>query len=106
MKRYIKCKTAAKWEKNDANLYNLYDGNEWLAMANRDRRTGNLWEASTQSYYSIENTLAEAKKAAIKLIEKEAEARISDMQRMGYSSEEMAEECKTNPYLRYMGISL
>lgn len=108
VKRYIKCKTTAKWEKEASDRYNLYEGNDWIASVYKKKAAFGMvrWYAQTENYTSVWDTLAEAKQGAIRNIEIEAQGRVEDMQRMEYTSEEMAEECKVNPYLRYMGISL
>ena len=43
---------------------------------------------------------------AEKLLEQEANGIIDWMQRCGYSSEEMQQECETNPVLIYFGITI
>lgn len=105
MKRYVRCSRKSAWEKQDSNRYLLYDGDGFLACIYK--HVGDtVWTIYTDNYESSEYSLAEAKKAAEKLIATEAEAIISNMERSGYSTEEMHEECQNNPYLRYMGITI
>lgn len=105
MKRYVKCSRNSAWEKQDPYRYLLYDGDDFLACVYK-HATDNVWTVYTDNYTSSEYTLSEAKKSAEKLINTEAEAAISNMERSGYSTEEMQDECQNNPYLRYMGIMI
>jgi len=110
MKIYVKCSRSnkAKWIKVDTFDYRYcVNGDEDLEIAQVWKQPSDrLWTVSTDNFTSVENTVGEAKKQAEKLLEQEANGIIDWMQRCEYSSEEMQQECKTNPVLVYFGITI
>lgn len=110
MKIYVKCSRSnkAKWIKVDTFDYRYcVNGDENLEIAQVWKQpSARLWTVSTDNFTSVENTVGAAKMQAEKLLEQEAHGIIDWMQRCGYSSEEMQQECETNPVLIYFGITI